>query len=179
MARCSRSQGHCSRRTAVTWRSEMSSWPMRQSSKAAPSGTVSSGRTCAPARARSARASAGPRAPAMHTVTVPVGAPFADRRHVVDADLAGRRQAVSRDDEVGQVGRQVAGDEHGAAAASARSEAAGARSATAPMYSRRMLMCGDGPTRRAAPGLLASMRRDGDGARRRRSACRGCSPPRR
>ena len=118
MARCSRSQGHCSRKTAVMWRSETSSWPTRQSSKA---GAVGHGLEIEAASAGARPQGARQRRPALpgdaHDDRSAWRARSHSGRRVVEPDLSGWRHAVGFGDEVGEVGRQVVRYEHGGAVA--------------------------------------------------------------
>src|SRR5450759_3329660 len=135
---CSRSQGHSTRSTSTMRLSDTSSWPSRASSKAAPGGTVTSVRALDCARAepavprRSSRARRGPCGPASS----------ATRSRSSPSSPAGTKTAPPP--------------------ASARSEAAGARPAAAPMYtSVRLTALPRGPCERASS------------ARRRRGRARG------
>ena len=180
LARCSRSQGHCSRRMAVMWRSETSSWPTRQSSKAGPAGHGLQRPPCgASARARSGpgqrRSAVSRDAHGDRSRRRPARTPPARRRPRPRRPAADRAPSTMRS--VRSAGRSRGTNT--APPPSARSDAAGARSAAAPMYSKP-----DAHAlwrRRHGEPRRAYLRRRGRrrGARgSARSARRGCSPPR-
>ena len=200
LAVCSRSHGHSTRSTSTMRLSETSSWPSRASSKAGPSGTVTSGRArgrrgagARPRRARSARASSGPCAPGERDRHVGLARARDKvgerrRRRRVDLDEAALAGVGGLGDERAQLALEPGRDEDGAAAGERPQRSCGRQlGGGADVYEAKAHPCRVTRERagRSGPSLTLPVTRSRSAPARSRpareppSACRGRSRRRR